>query len=118
MDALLVGGGIVGLVYGGQLVLENAVYLAQIWGMSERVIGLTVVAIGTSLPELATSAVAAFKKNSDIAIGNVIGSNVFNILLVLGASSLLTPISFDLASNMDFLFLLVVSLLLIVFIIL
>ncbi len=116
VDLISVGGGIAGLVFGGQLVLDNAVFLAKTWGMTERVIGLTVVAIGTSLPELATSAVAALKKNSDIAIGNVIGSNIFNILLVLGASSLLTPISFNVSSNMDLFFLLSVSLLLICFI--
>ena len=85
--------------------------------LSERVIGLTVVAIGTSLPELMTSVVAAFKKNSDIAIGNVIGSNIFNILLVLGVSASVSPeiIHYDLASNFDLYFLLFSTALLFLF---
>lgn len=100
--------GMVGLVYGGDMVLTNAEFLAKKFGMTERVIGLTVVAIGTSLPELATSVVAALKKNSDIAVGNVVGSNIFNILLVLGASAVFSPnpIAYDIASNFDIYFLL------------
>lgn len=93
--------GIAGLIGGGKLVVDNAVFIATVIGMSERVVALTVVAIGTSLPELATSAVAAMKKNSDIAVGNVVGSNIFNILLVLGASASIKPFAFDTASNMD-----------------
>lgn len=106
--------GMLGLVYGGDLVLNNAVFLAETFGMTERVIGLTVVAIGTSLPELATSVVAALKKNSDIAVGNVVGSNIFNILLVLGASALVSPnpILYDTAANFDVYFLLSSTLLL------
>jgi len=114
---VVLGGG--GLVLGGRLVLDNAVFIADMYGMSERVIGLTVVAIGTSLPELATSAVAAFKKNSDIAVGNVVGSNIFNVLLVLGTSATLAPIgkevAYDVASNFDVYFLIIASLVLLVF---
>lgn len=98
--------GMVGLIVGGQLVLDNAKLLAGRFGMTDRVIGLTVVAIGTSLPELATSAVAAMKKNSDIAIGNVIGSNIFNVLLVLAMSTTIAPAAYDTASNFDIYFLL------------
>ncbi len=107
-SVLFVVGGMVGLILGGNLVLENAVIFANYFGMTERVIGLTVIAIGTSLPELATSVVAALKKNSDIAVGNVVGSNIFNILLVLGVSAIIapTPISYDAAANFDIYFLL------------
>jgi len=75
------------LVGGGHLLVEGAVGLARTFGMSERVIGLTIVAVGTSLPELATSTIAAVRGHSDIAVGNVVGSNIFNVLLILGASS-------------------------------
>ncbi len=111
--------GMAGLILGGNLVLDNAVFLAKTFGMTERIIGLTVVAIGTSLPELATSVVAALKKNSDIAVGNVVGSNIFNVLLVLGASSVLAPVGspvvYDIASNFDVYFLIAASFLLFVF---
>jgi cation:H+ antiporter len=75
--------GLVGLVFGGQMFVDGAVKIAQILGMSERVIGLTVVAIGTSLPELVTSIVAARKGQNDIAVGNIVGSNIFNIFWIL-----------------------------------
>jgi len=94
-------GGLGGLIYGGHLVVNNAVELAQLFGISEKIIGLTVVAAGTSLPELATSLVAALKKNADIAVGNIIGSNIFNIFLILGVSSVLKPIAFDPLFNID-----------------
>lgn len=94
--------GLTGLILGGKLVVDNAVNVATQLGVSQKIIGLTIVAAGTSLPELVTSLVAAFKKNSDIAIGNVIGSNIFNILLVLGVSSFISPIEFNVAYNLDF----------------
>ncbi len=84
--------GLVGLVAGGRLLVDQAVSLATLAGLSEAVIGLTVVAIGTSLPELATSVVAAWRKQVDIAVGNVIGSNIFNVFLVLGVSSVIAPL--------------------------
>lgn len=84
--------GLVALVFGGDLIVDSAKTIATAWGVSEYVIGLTIVALGTSLPELATSAVAAFKGNSDLAIGNVIGSNIFNVFFVLGISSLISPL--------------------------
>ena len=85
--------GLAGLVYGGELIVNNAVAIAKGLGISESVIGVTIVALGTSLPELATSAIAAFKKNTDLAIGNVIGSNIFNVFFVLGLSSVINPLS-------------------------
>lgn len=98
---VLILGGLAGLVVGGKLVVDNAVAMAQSLGVSEKIIGLTIVAAGTSLPELATSVVASMKKNNDIAIGNIIGSNIFNIFLILGVSSLISPLSFDVAFNQD-----------------
>lgn len=93
--------GLIGLILGGQLVVVHSVDIANALGVSEKIIGLTIVAAGTSLPELVTSIVAATKKNSDIAIGNVIGSNVFNILLILSISSIIKPIEFNTKFNLD-----------------
>ena len=84
--------GLIGLIAGGRLLVDGAVSIAQNLGISERIIGLTIVSIGTSLPELATSVIAARKKNTDIAIGNVVGSNLFNTFLILGTSATITPI--------------------------
>ncbi len=91
---LYIAGGIVAIVIGGDLVVNNAVAIAETFGISETVIGLTIVSIGTSLPELVTSVVAARKKESEIALGNALGSCILNILFILGASALLSPISF------------------------
>lgn len=93
--------GLVGLVLGGRWVVDNAVEIATLLGVSEKIIGLTIVAAGTSLPELATSVVAALKKNVDIAVGNIIGSNIFNIFLILAISSLVRPIQYDAVFNID-----------------
>lgn len=93
--------GLAGLIGGGKIVVDNAVQIASAMGISEKIIGLTIIAAGTSLPELVTSIVAAFKKNSDIAIGNVIGSNIFNIFLILSASSLINPLPFNAIFNTD-----------------
>jgi cation:H+ antiporter len=96
MSGLVMGlsiiGGLVGLVIGGKLVVDGAVSLATALGVSSTLIGLTIVAVGTSLPELATSAVAAYRGNSDIAIGNVVGSNIFNIFWILGVTALIRPL--------------------------
>ncbi|MFN3940029.1 MAG: calcium/sodium antiporter [Chitinophagales bacterium] len=89
---LFVLGGLVGLVFGAKFMVDGATGIAESLGMSQRVIGLTIVAAGTSIPELATSAVAAYKKKSDIAVGNVVGSNIFNIFFVLGLSSVIHPL--------------------------
>jgi cation:H+ antiporter len=109
---LLVFAGLTGLIIGGKLVVTNAVKIAEAIGLSERIIGLTVISAGTSLPELATSAVAAYKKRSDLAIGNVIGSNIFNIFLVLGISAVISPIRIEESFNLDILLLIVATLLL------
>ena len=93
--------GLTGLIVGGQFVVTNSVNVANSLGISEKIIGLTIVAAGTSLPELVTSIVAAVKKNSDIAIGNVIGSNIFNILLILSISSFINPIEYNPKFNLD-----------------
>ena len=98
--------GLAGLIIGGKLVVDNGVELATQLGVSEKIIGLTIIAIGTSLPELLTSVVAAMKKNSGIAMGNIIGSNIFNILLILSVSSMIAPIEFNSDFNIDLLILL------------
>jgi cation:H+ antiporter len=93
--------GIAMLVGGGKLVVESATTIAHHFGLSEKLIGLTILATGTSLPEMATSAVAAYRKNTDIAIGNVVGSNIFNILLILGVTGLIHPIPYNASLNFD-----------------
>ena len=93
--------GLVGLTVGGKWIVDGAVHIAEILDVSQSLIGLTVVAIGTSLPELATSAVAAYKKQTDIAIGNIVGSNIFNIFWILGLSSIVRPLPFEQSSNFD-----------------
>jgi cation:H+ antiporter len=93
--------GLAGLAVGGKWIVDGAIALATKFGMSESLIGLTIVAVGTSLPELATSAVAAYKKNVDIAVGNVVGSNIFNIFFVLGISATIKPLPFQTKNNVD-----------------
>lgn len=93
--------GLAGLIWGGKLVVTYSVGIATNLGISEKIIGLTIVAAGTSLPELVTSVVAAMKKNSDIAIGNVIGSNIFNILLILSVSGFINPVTYNNKFNLD-----------------
>jgi cation:H+ antiporter len=107
--------GFAGLAFGGWLIVNNAVLIAKSIGMSEAVIGLTIVAIGTSLPELATSAMAAYKGNADIAIGNIVGSNIFNIFLILGITSVVRPIPYHENSNIDLILLIGASVLLFLF---
>lgn len=97
----MIVGGMLGLVFGGQLVVDNAVVIARNFNLSDKLIGLTIIAAGTSLPELATSAVAAFRKNSDISIGNVVGSNIFNILFVLAISGVISPMEYNANLNVD-----------------
>ena len=98
---LYIIGGLAALIYGGQLFVDGATGIARNLGVSESIIGLTLVAGGTSLPELATSIVAALKKNPEIAIGNVIGSNLFNIFFVLGCSASITPLHLSGITNFD-----------------
>lgn len=100
-SALFIVGGLAGLIFGGQLFVDGASGIARAWGVSESVIGLTLVAGGTSLPELATSITAALKKNPGIAIGNVIGSNLFNLFFVLGCSATIVPLPMGNIGNFD-----------------
>lgn len=108
---LWVVGGLAGLVYGGDRFVAGASGIAGSMGVSEAIIGLTIVAAGTSLPELATSVVAALKGKTGIALGNVIGSNIFNIFLVLGAAGTISPLPFGNIGNLDLLTLMLASLL-------
>lgn len=111
-SSLFIIGGLAGLIIGGNFFVEGASGIARSLGVSESVIGLTLVAGGTSLPELATSIVAALKKNPEIAIGNVIGSNLFNIFFVLGCSASITPLHLMGINNIDLLMLVGASILL------
>lgn len=101
LSAIMVVGGLAALIYGGDLFVDKASAIARSWGVSDAIIGLTIVAAGTSLPELATSLVAAVKGNSGIAVGNVIGSNIFNIFLVLGCAAAVRPLPFGGISMLD-----------------
>lgn len=99
---MLIVVGLAFLVVGGRMVVSNAILLAKAMGISEKIIGLTIIAVGTSLPELATSVVAAVRRNADIAMGNVIGSNIFNIFLIGGLGSIIKPVRYNTAFNNDF----------------
>ncbi len=113
---LLIIIGATGIVCGGQLVVNSATKIATSLGMSEKLVGLTIVAMGTSLPELVTSVVAALKGENDIALGNVLGSNIFNILLILGTSSLISPIVVESGLMIDFIYLIAVTIIMFVLI--
>lgn len=112
LDIVLIALGLAGLIFGSDLLVKNAIIIAQKLGMSEAMIGLTIVAAGTSVPELATSVVAAVKGHSDIAIGNVVGSNIFNLLLILGVAGVIYPIETPDISLVDNVFMLGVGILL------
>ncbi len=115
IDIALLVAGALGLLLGGKAIVESATYLARVFGISELIIGVTVVALGTSLPELATSVVAALRNQTDIAVGNVIGSNIFNITGVLGVASAVKPIGVaSSALRREFPSLLIVSVLVLV----
>ena len=103
------------IIWGGNLVVDNATDIAKSFGLSDTLIGLTIVALGTSLPELVTSIVAAKKGECDLALGNVVGSNIFNILLILGVSSALNPIPLDIASIIDLILLIIFSIIVYLF---
>lgn len=103
--------GILGIVWGGDMAVDAASKIAVQWGMSEAMVGLTIIAVGTSLPELMTSVVAARKGESDIALGNVIGSNIFNIFFILGISSVITPVAISAEVAFDAVIMTVISLL-------
>ncbi len=114
-DILWIILGVIGLKVGGDLAVDNAVNIANYFGVSEKIIGLTILAVGTSLPELVTSVTAAIKGNSDIAIGNIIGSNIFNMLLIIGVAAFINPISYNFSYNMDLMVLVVATLILALF---
>ena len=101
MAAVMIIGGLAGLIIGGRLFVNSATQIAQIAGLSEKFIAITIMAAGTSLPELATCVVAAAKGQGQLALGNVLGSNIANILLILGGSALIHPLSFDGITLMD-----------------
>lgn len=107
--------GLAALVLGGRMLVTGAVDIAQAAGLSEALIGLTIIAVGTSLPELATSVVAALRRQADIAIGNVVGSNIFNIFFVLGTTSTILPLPITPAMNTDILFSIAITMLLFAF---
>ncbi len=107
-------GGLVGIVFGGSLVVENSIQIALSLGMSETLVGLTIVAVGTSLPELVTSVTAAFKKQTEIAIGNIVGSNIFNIFFILGASATIHPLAVDPKIFLDIWLMIFVTILLLI----
>ncbi len=112
LSLIYIIGGLAALIFGGNIFVDGATGIARSLGVSESVIGLTLVAGGTSLPELATSVVAALKKNPEMAIGNVVGSNLFNIFLVLGASATITPLNLIGITNFDLLSLVIASVIL------
>ena len=114
-NIILVILGVIGLIVGGDLTVDNAVNVANYFNISEKIISLTILAVGTSLPELVTSVTAAIKGNSDIAIGNIIGSNIFNILLILGVASIIKPITYNVTYNFDISILIVATVILALF---
>lgn len=107
--------GLAAIIFGGELVVRNSTEIAVSLGMSETLVGLTIVAVGTSLPELVTSITAAIKKQSEIALGNIVGSNIFNILFVLGASSVIAPLPVNSKIFMDVFIMLFLTVVLLVF---
>lgn len=115
INLLLVGIGLIGIILGGQLVVDNASIIAIKLGMSEMLVGLTIVAIGTSLPELVTSVVAAKKGEADIAVGNVLGSNIFNVILILGLSATIAPMPVANSSLFDVIVMIVCIIVLFIF---
>jgi cation:H+ antiporter len=115
LSILFVVLGLAMLIGGGKLVVDNAIEIAHHFGMSEKLIGLTILAAGTSLPELVTSCVAAYRKNTDIAIGNVIGSNIFNIFFILGITGTIQPLEYSTSMNFDLVILVICTLVLMIF---
>lgn len=108
-------GGLAAIIFGGDLVVKGATEIAVSFGMSETLVGLTIVAVGTSLPELITSITAAVKRESDIALGNIVGSNIFNILFVLGAAATISPLNVDNKLFFDVILMIILTVLLLIF---
>ncbi len=114
-DIIDIGLGIIVLKIGAELTVDNAINISRILNISEKVISVTVLAVGTSLPELFTSVSAAIKGKSDIAIGNIVGSNIFNILLILGVTSIINPLTYNMSFNKDLTLLIISTVLLMIF---
>ena len=114
-NIILTLAGLAAIIFGGDLVVDNATEIALSVGMSETLVGLTIVAVGTSLPELITSITAALKKQSEIALGNIVGSNIFNILFVLGASATIAPLAVNDKIFVDIVAMIILTLLLLIF---
>lgn len=114
-DVFLIALGVTALKIGGDLVVNNATHVANYFNVSEKIISITILSIGTSLPELVTSVTAAIKGNSDIAIGNIIGSNIFNMLLIIGVTAFIRPITYNFSYNLDLSILLIATLVLALF---
>ncbi len=114
-DVVFVVLGIALLRIGGDLTVNNAVNVAKYFNLSEKIISVTILAVGTSLPELVTSISAAIKEKSDIAIGNILGSNIFNMLLIIGASAMISPITYNVSYNLDMAFVIVGTFMLSIF---
>ena len=114
-DIIFIILGIIALKIGGDLTVDNAVNLAECFGLSEKIISITILAIGTSLPELVTSVSAAIKGKSDIAIGNILGSNIFNMLLIIGVSAVIKPITYNISYNKDMIILIIATIILALF---
>ena len=115
LSLIYIVGGLLGLSLGGRWIVNGAVEIARAFKVSEKFIGLTIVAVGTSIPELATSLVASIKGNDEIALGNAVGSNIFNIFFILGVSALIRPIEYHSAFNVDLWFLVAVTSIILVF---
>ena len=115
LNLILIAIGLAGIIFGGDLVVDNASFIATKLGMSELLVGLTIVAVGTSLPELVTSVVAAKKGEADIAVGNAIGSSLFNVVLILGFCSIISPAQVELSSLVDCLIMLASAVLVFLF---
>ncbi len=107
--------GVLGLKYGADFVVDGAISIAELFGVSESIISITIVSLGTSLPEIVTCIIATIKKESDLAIGNVIGSNIFNICLLPAIGAIITPIHYDIEFNRSLIFLLIITIYLLVF---
>jgi cation:H+ antiporter len=116
ISAILIIAGLLLLVAGGRIIVFSAVKVAGLLGMSERIIALTIISIGTSLPELATSVMAAIRRNSDIAIGNIVGSNIFNVFFILGISTVINPVTVTKVSGQDLIVNIIASILLFIFV--
>ncbi|AMW32138.1 cation:H+ antiporter [Fervidobacterium changbaicum] len=115
LSVIYIIGGLIGLSFGGRIIVSSATQIAKVFGVSDKLIGLTIVAAGTSIPEFATSLVAAIKGKNEIALGNVVGSNIFNIFFILGISAIINPLNYPIVLNADVLLLIAITVILTLF---